>query len=93
MKRFLPIAALLATITVLVTACGGPYSLTPDERRTAEMGSLRYSQAAGLDHVSCSGSDSDLDGYVTCTAKTRKDGTLNNLACSYKAGAEGCKIK
>lgn len=91
MKRsYLAKLALVVALTSTLAACG-PYSLDQNEKRTAETGGLRYSQAANLDFVSCSGQDSDRDGYVTCTAKDRKSQQMTQLVCSYRS--EGCKSK
>lgn len=96
-KNFLVDARwLIMTIAALaflffLAACGdGSHTLTNDESMKAELGAVKYSQAAGYTYVSVSGLDSQSDGYVTATFK-KSDGTIVEAVCSYKA--TGCKAK
>ena len=82
-------ALLLVLGAFALTACGGPYQLTQQESGTAELGAVKYSQNANAKFLSCSGLDSDQDGYVTCTVD--KAGVEESLACSYQS--QGCKQK
>jgi hypothetical protein len=75
---------------IALAGCGGPYTLTPAERDTTELGAVKFSQAAGYTFVSCSGQDSDRDSYVTCTMK-KPEGNMFEALCSYTGS--GCKAK
>ena len=89
MKRMM----LVATAALALAGCqGDPHNLDAAERSTAELGALKYGQAAGLGFVSVSGLDSDGDGYVTTTFKD-PGGRLISAVCSYRDGAAGCKTK
>jgi hypothetical protein len=73
-----------------LTACsGGPYVLNEDESLKAEAGARDYAERSGGKYISCSGQDSDKDGYVTCTVKV--DAGTQDIACAYKT--RGCKSK
>lgn len=87
-KRFPVLAAALAAL--LVAACG-PYQLTPAEQSTAELGARDYAERSGGSYVSCSGQDSDKDGYVTCAVSIKS--TPTDLVCAYQGNARGCKRK
>jgi hypothetical protein len=80
---------LLFPLGVVLAACG-EHELTPQEHDTAELGAVKYSQAAGGKFMSCSGMDSDGDYYVTCTI-AGLSGAPEPLLCSYKS--QGCKQK
>ncbi|MEW6256920.1 MAG: hypothetical protein AB1592_13275 [Pseudomonadota bacterium] len=84
---FIPAAVLAA---LLVAGCG-PYQLTPAEQSTAELGARDFAERSGGNFVSCSGQDSDSDGYVTCAVSIKS--TPTDLVCAYKANARGCKRK
>lgn len=72
------------------TACGGgPYALNEEESLKAEAGARDFAERSGGKFISCSGQDSDKDGYVTCTVQV--DDRSNDIACAYKA--RGCKGK
>jgi hypothetical protein len=81
---------LFLTPVLFLAACGGPTELTPQQRDIAEIGALKFSQAAGASFVGCSGQDSNNDSYVTCTMK-KPTGDLVEALCSYKS--QGCKSK
>lgn len=81
--------ALLGVAALGIAACGA-YSLTTGESGIAQLGAMKYAQALGGTLLSCSGQDSDDDGYVTCTVK-QSDQIVKALLCSYKS--EGCKDK
>jgi len=57
----------------LLAGCSGPYELKPAEKMTADNGALLFFQNLGGKFTSCSPSDSDKDGYVTCEGAD-KDG-------------------
>jgi hypothetical protein len=78
-------------IAVALAACGGPIQLTAAQSNTTQLGALQYAQSDGGKFVSCSGQDSDRDGYVACTIKD-VSGTDKAIVCSYE-GAPGCKLK
>lgn len=92
MKKFLTTLA-AAALALSVTACGA-YQLTAEERQSAELGARDTADRSQADYVGCSGSDSDRDGYVTCSIKSRANpGTQTDLLCSYASGSRGCKRK
>ena len=73
-----------------LTACsGGPYALNEEESLKAEAGARDFAERSGGKFISCSGQDSEKDGYVTCTVQV-DDGT-KDIACAYKT--RGCKSK
>ena len=81
-----------------LAACGGPTTLKPDQQQAAELGARQYAERAGADFVACSGQDSDKDGYVSCSIKSRANpGAMSEILCSYKNGgaamSAGCKRK
>ena len=87
------IIAVAAAMTLTLAACG-PYQLSESERQTAELGARDIAERSGADFVGCSGSDSDNDGYVTCTIKGKSaPNATSDLLCSFKNGARGCKRK
>lgn len=82
----------------MLAGCGGPYALTDAEKTTAELGARDYADRDRARFVSCSGQDSDRDGYITCTiahagAAAADAGRNEDVLCSYKNGARGCKRK
>lgn len=85
MKKLLALTACLA-----LAACG-PYQLTPDEQGRAELGARDFAERSGGSFISCSGQDSDKDGYVTCSTNL-KNGEGAELVCSYGT-VRGCKRK
>lgn len=90
MLKSISLVALVAASALTLAACGS-YQLNPAEQSTAELGARDYAERAGGSFISCSGQDSDRDGYVTCGAAL-KTGPLD-LVCSYKDNARGCKRK
>ena len=82
----------IATVLFLTTslaACGeSQHALTNEEQATAELGARRAMATV----QTCSGLDSDNDGYVTCSGKNA-DGSPASMVCSYRKGAAGCKSK
>ena len=85
--------SLLSCLTGLgllaLAACGGAYALTDAEQTNAELGARSYAERVEGAYVSCSGSDSDGDGYVSCDVRT--DGGVVGIACAYET--RGCKAK
>ena len=73
----------------LVACSGGPYALNEEESLKAEAGARDFAERSGGKFISCSGQDSERDGYVTCTVEV--DSTTKNIACTYKT--RGCKSK
>ncbi len=73
---------------IVITACG-KHDLTSDESLRAETGARDFAERATGKFISCSGEDSDRDGYVTCTIEVNK--TMQDIACAYKT--RGCKKK
>lgn len=73
-----------------LTSCGGgPYALNEEESLKAEAGARDFAERSGGKFISCSGQDSDKDGYVTCTVQV--DDRSQDIACAYQA--RGCKAK
>lgn len=88
------LAGLLALgAPVLLASCGEspPYPLTQSEQSTAELGARDYAERMGGSYVSCSGQDSNNDGYVTCAIKLPEG--EKDLVCSFRGSARGCKTK
>ena len=66
-----------------LTACsGGPYALNEEESLKAEAGARDFAERSGGKFISCSGQDSETDGYVTCTVQV--DEGSKDIACAYK---------
>ena len=75
---------------LVLNACGGgPYALNEEEALKAEAGARDFAERSGGKFISCSGQDSEQDGYVTCTVQL--DTTMQDIVCAYKA--RGCKTK
>jgi hypothetical protein len=72
-----------------LASCGGPYSLSEEETLKAEAGARDFAERAGGKFISCSGQDTEKDGYVTCTVQG--DTGPQEIACAYKT--RGCKLK
>lgn len=72
-----------------LASCSGPYALNEEEMLKAEAGARDFAERSGGKYISCSGQDSDKDGYVTCIV--RLDNSSQEITCAYKA--RGCKIK
>ncbi len=92
MKRFLSI---FLAIAFLLPACIS----TPAEVKTSATSEAKmFASEMGYDikGVSCSGRDSDRDGYTSCTI-AMSDGTSKAIECSYFVKAAflqntGCKV-
>lgn len=90
MKRTMMIAG--ALVLALGLAACGPYQLSAEERQTAELGARDRADRSQADYVGCSGQDSDKDGYVTCSTKSRiAPHAESEMLCSYRS--RGCKAK
>ena len=73
-----------------LTSCGGsPYALNEEESLKAEAGARDFAERSGGKFISCSGQDSEKDGYVSCTVQV--DEGSKDIACAYKT--RGCKSK
>ena len=78
------------TFGCALSACsGGPYALNEEETLKAEAGARDFAERSGGKFISCSGQDSERDGYVTCTLQVNKQS--KDIACAYKT--RGCKSK
>lgn len=87
---------LLCAAACLALAACGPYNLTPDEQGRSELGARDFSERSGGSFISCSGQDSDKDGYVTCSVNVKNgSGQIveTDLLCAYSGTARGCKRK
>lgn len=93
MLKSISVVALVAASAIGLSACGGPYQLTPSQQSTAELGARDYAERLGGTFISCSGqaSDRDRDGYVTCGVSLK--GSPADLLCSFKENTRGCKRK
>ena len=87
MKLKLIICAMALCFTL--TSCGGPYALSEEETLKAEAGARDFAERSGGKFISCSGQDSEKDGYVTCMVQV--DTSSKDIACAYKT--RGCKTK
>lgn len=76
---------------VALTLAGCQHDLNNDEMMRAELGARSYAQITGADFASCSGLDSDDDGYTTCVIQPKAGGEPREIVCSYRA--KGCKAK
>ncbi|MCP4409695.1 MAG: hypothetical protein GY807_18500 [Gammaproteobacteria bacterium] len=74
---------------VLTSCSGGPYALNEEEALKAEAGARDFAERSGGKYISCSGQDSEKDGYVTCSVDA--DAGPKDIACAYKS--RGCKSK
>ena len=73
-----------------LTSCGGsPYALNEEESLKAEAGARDFAERSGGKFISCSGQDSEKDGYVTCTVQV--EAQSKDINCAYKT--RGCKGK
>ncbi len=73
-----------------LTSCGGgPYALNEEETLKAEAGARDFAERSGGKFISCSGQDSEKDGYVTCTVQV--EDSSKDISCAYKT--RGCKGK
>lgn len=79
----------LGFFIILASCGGGPYALNETETLKAEAGARDFAERSGGKFISCSGQDSESDGYVTCTVQT--DAGSKDIACAYKT--RGCKSK
>ena len=78
-----------AMTTLGLVACGGAHALSDAEQTNAELGARSYAERVEGSFVSCSGQDSDRDGYVSCDV-TGASGPIA-IACAYET--RGCKTK
>jgi hypothetical protein len=79
----------LIGLSLLLAGCDPSIDLNSAQQIAAETGARRT-----LAHFeTCSGRDSDGDGYVTCSGRETKEGPVVTLLCSYKNNAIGCKRK
>ena len=86
--KTLPIA--LGLLACAALAGCGSYVLTEQQRQTAEIGARDFADRSGGRFVSCSGQDSDGDGYVTCAIQTAAAAS-EDIVCAY--ASRGCKRK
>ena len=95
MKRLFGKLGIAASLCLALAGCGesGPYTLTQTEQATTENGAREYAERAGGKYLSCTGQDTDRVGYVTCGFKDAATGAVEELRCSYRNGAKGCKRK
>lgn len=92
----------LAIIVVFLAIIGGGGGIgcqSPSDRQgSAERNAKDFADNMGIEYrgLSCSGSDSDADGYVSCTFNLR-NGQIQSFECGYdQPGAllgqnTGCK--
>ena len=91
------ISAISVAILAIFLASCGAYQLSANESLLAEAGARDYAERSNAKFISCSGTDSDGDTYVTCTINESAVGTQatpaqdSSLLCSYKS--RGCKKK
>jgi hypothetical protein len=86
----LKLIAFAIAFGLTLTSCGGgPYALNEEESLKAEAGARDFAERSGGKFISCSGQDSESDGYVTCTVK--EDTGTKDITCAYKT--RGCKGK
>ncbi|TXM69604.1 hypothetical protein [Methylobacterium sp. WL120] len=96
MTKFLTVGAVVG-MALALGAC--KTELDSKQKDTANYGGLQFANSVGGKFLSCSGTDSDGDGYVSCTAQVpggvENQGRrleMTEILCSYKGNA-GCKIK
>jgi hypothetical protein len=80
---------IVAIAILTLTACMSADNMTTKAKERA------HTYASDMGHkvvgLSCVGSDSDLDGYVSCDVRTNKE--ILNLECTYQARRTGCKTR
>ncbi|GJE78137.1 hypothetical protein [Methylorubrum suomiense] len=90
MKKFALISA--AALTLALGACG-PYTLDTQEFQNAKLSAYESAEKNGLEVVEVLNQDSDKDGYVTVSFKTKKPPhDPQERLCPYKA-VGACKFK
>ena len=95
-NRLITVFFLAMAIFGFSTACVTTNSRTSDALRNAK----QYSNELGLhpQGYSCSGADSDEDGYVSCTLSF-ENGSTKSIECGYDkpfallGQNTGCKVK
>ena len=89
--RYLVTALMVVLVLLLAVGIWGcsAYNLDEEQQLRAESGARDFAERAGMQFVSCSGTDSDFDNYVTCAVGHK--GQLKDIECSYES--KGCKTK
>jgi len=80
---------LILALGLLLLGCEKAHDLTAAEQITAETGARRALPV----FQSCSGRDSDGDGYVTCEGREKEGAPVVSLLCAYTGASVGCKRK
>ena len=87
------IFTLFSVMVLSVALVGCQYDLQEVEKLRVQNAAQSFASQADYTFLGCSGTDSDGDGYVTCTAKDPASSSIANLSCSYKSAGAGCKFK
>ena len=90
---------IVATFGVIITANVGGCVTTTERSTTAERNARAYSASLGLEitGATCSGADSDGDGYTSCTV-VLPGGQMKAIECGYDRPVAilgqnvGCKV-
>jgi hypothetical protein len=83
------ICVAVVVLAMILAECDQAHDLSAQEQVTAETGARRTLTL----FESCSGRDSDGDGYVTCSGREKPGSEVVTLLCSYKNSSVGCKRK
>lgn len=88
------IRSLFAAVMIggLVSGClEGRHVLTRQERLISEVGARAYAEGTEATFVSCFTTDTNSDGFITCTVQPKVGGLPSPIACGYREGMSGCK--
>lgn len=84
--------AIIAALSAGLVACGN--NISASAKAIADQGGQGFATNMGGKFLSCSGEDSDGDGYVSCTVQPAAvNGTPQpavEILCGYKTA--GCKL-
>ena len=83
------ICVTVITLAMVLAGCDPAHDLSAQEQVTAETGARRTLPV----FETCSGRDSDGDGYVTCSGRDKAGQEVVTLLCAYKNSSVGCKRK
>jgi hypothetical protein len=86
--------AIIAVLSAGLVACGSGNNISNSESAIANSGGKDFATNLGAKFLSCSGEDSDKDGYVSCTVQPAASGGVTpppmEILCGYKTA--GCKL-
>lgn len=94
MHQFTFLLALVLVLGLSVAAGCKPPMSQQEVKATAETNLREFvgNMGPGYRAMGCSGQDSDMNGYVSCSGLA-SDGTVIEFECGYKGIGVGCKPK